>query len=279
VRRVLLLGIDGLLGSSLSEKIANNDEFEVITTARKFPADFNFTYSPRALSELIVETRPDIVINCIAVTSIEARLSESLYVNAFLPLQLGSLSSRHKFSVIHFSTNAVFSGKNRLNSERTKPFPTSKYGITKFIGDFSSNRNMVLRTSFVGVSPHPLVKSGLLENLRKAPINDEILIQDNSIWNGLTTLALAEIISVILEHNQVIPGIFHLSSSTTMSRYQLVRALLDFLGRNDIGILITGGVSSNFSLATVKTSLISNWWSKTKYGGVPDFSSLIREFN
>lgn len=278
MRRILLLGIDGLLGSTLLVQLRGDKNFNLVTTARKIQADFQFTYSPRALGALLHETQPNIVINCIASTSNEVSLRKSLIVNSLLPIQLAHLSSKHNFSVIHFSTNAVFSGRNQRNTERTLPIPKTRYGITKLIGDLSFYRNLIIRTSFVGVSPNPEVRSGLVEKLRNTPINGHIPILDNSSWNGITSCALAEITCAIIREIHVPSGIFHIGSSNLTTRRELIETILALLERNDVTTSATNhNPVSNLALETNKIGCISNWWSNTKYVDTPNSMTLISD--
>jgi dTDP-4-dehydrorhamnose reductase len=278
VRRILLLGVDGLLGSTVHVQLSGHKDLELVTTARKIPADFQFTYSPRALRILVHQTQPDVVINCIASTSNNASFWKSFVVNSLLPIQLAQLSQKHRFSTVHFSTNAVFSGRNQRNSERTFPIPRTRYGITKLIGDLSFYRNLVVRTSFIGVSPNPEVKSGLVEKLRNTPINGHISIQDNSSWNGITSFALSEVTCAVIRENYLTPGIFHIGSSSLITRHELIKAILTLLGRDDVTISVTNqNPRSNLALETNKVGEISEWWSRTRYVNTPDSMTLVRE--
>ena len=213
-----------------------------------------------------------------ASTSDKTSFGKSLIVNSLLPIQLAHLSSKHNYLAIHFSTNAVFSGRGQRNTEHSLPNPKTKYGLTKLIGDLSSYRNLVIRTSFIGVSPNPLVKSGLVEKLRNTPTNGHISIQDNSYWNGITSSALGEITYAIIRSGHLTPGIFHIASSNTLTRYELIEAILGVLGRSDVIVTATRQKPGrNLALATNKNELISSWWSQTKYKETPNSMKLIRD--
>jgi dTDP-4-dehydrorhamnose reductase len=280
MQRILVLGIDGLLGSTFSERISQQEGFELITTARHVSADYNFNYTPTALSKLLLQTKPDIVINCIAVSSQKTRIFKALLVNSLLPIQLALYGYRHKFNVIHFSTNAVFSGRKRSNTERTLPNPGTRYGFTKLIGDFSSFRNRIIRTSFIGVSPNTSVKSGFIEKLKNTKPNGSISIIDNYTWNGLTSEALVEVVLGLIRKNDLSRGIFHLGTLSSLTREQLVHNILVLLDRNDVQVnVLTQNLQRNLSLNTIKSTLVSSWWSNTRYGEIPELSDLLRDMN
>lgn len=277
MQRILLLGADGLLGSTFLHEIRTKNEFYVVSTAKKDSADLKFSYSPPVLLNLLKETKPDVVINCIAATSQDAKFLQSLLVNSLLPIQLALHSSKHEFRVIHFSSNAVFSGRKQHNTEKTWPFPKTKYGLTKLIGDISCYRNRVIRTSFVGVSPNNLVKKGLVEKLRSTELNDEVKVTNNFKWNGLTTEALVEVVLGLIRENDLNSGIFHLGTSGFISRDELTRSILKIIGRDDVVVKnVSRNASRNLTLETKKEIVISEWWQQTKYAKHPTFLELLQ---
>jgi dTDP-4-dehydrorhamnose reductase len=278
VQRILLLGVDGLLGSSFMHELEKMNEYQVITTARRCPSSISFDYSPRSLLELLKETKPTLVINCIAATSQSTSLKKAFVVNSMLPIQLAIFSTWTKFQVIHFSSNAVFSGKRLQNTERTWSVPRSVYGFTKLLGDASFFRNTIIRTSFVGISPDQTVTSGLMTKLRSLEKNSQVEVRDNYSWNGITSTALVELVIGLIKKQDFSPGIFHIGTKDRISRNQLVSSLLSALGRRDVKVNVANPkFSRNFSLETGNYSRISEWWEATRYRRQPTFSDLLRE--
>lgn len=275
---ILLLGAGGLLGSNIAHEIAKSNAFQLTTTDRNNAAKVKFNYGPRELTKLLLGVKPDIVINCIAATSPDASLRTSFMVNSLLPIQLALFSRAHKYQTIHFSTNAVFSGKNKKNTENTFSIPRSRYGISKLLGDLSAIRSLVIRTSFVGVAPIDSVQGGIVMKCRTAKPNEVIHLKENYRWNGLTIEALVELIAVIIKETRNTTGIFHIAASTALPRKELIAFILARIARNDVQISSEEKKSQrNLTLETTKGSDISFWWAKTKYRKVPDLVDLLSE--
>lgn len=276
MNKVLLLGADGLLGSCLENALLNVSDLELVTTARNGSADRYFSYSPRALRGLMREVRPDIVVNCIAATSVKSSFLTMLRVNSFLPIRLAIIGITQKFEVIHFSTNVVFSGMRSENFETTLPFPRSKYGFTKLVGDLSFFKNLVIRSSFVGSSPKSTVHTGLVMKLRNLEKNSTYEIADNHIWNGVTTDAICELIAGVVKQKTYAHGLIHLGSKDTTTRQELVQCLLKMLQREDITLIVRPGRKlKNLVLQTRRVRLVSKLWSNTSYQAVPEIGQLL----
>ena len=270
--KVLLLGVDGLLGSCLESALGKDNEVNLITTAKKSQSDFHFEYSLVGLRKLIRQVQPDVVINCIAVTSPTSTFITMLKANTILPIHLALLSIWFKFKVIHFSTNAVFSGRHTINFETSLPAPKNWYGFTKLAGDFSCFRNLVIRTSFIGSSPKSTVRSGLVFKLQNLEKGSEYKVLDDHIWNGVTTDVLCEMVLGLVKIKSLPKGIIHIGTRIGSSRQILVKSLLDILNRNDINIIFqTTKRSRNLSLYSQRVQLFSSLW---KYSSISEDSDL-----
>jgi nucleoside-diphosphate-sugar epimerase len=168
-----------------------------------------------------------------------------------------------------------FPGKER-NTERTFSFPRTKYGFTKLLGDLSAFRNLVIRTSFVGVPVNGSGSNGLVMKCKNARPNDVIFINDNYVWNGITVEALVQLALVIVQESQNFSGIFHIGASSNLSREQLIRLILARIERNDLQISVEDRrTTRNLSLETNKYSTIAAWWADTNYKTVPNLTDLL----
>jgi dTDP-4-dehydrorhamnose reductase len=66
------------------------------------------------LDQFFENTKPDVVINCIAynrVNDCETEYEIAYKTNAIGPLNLAKLSTKHSFKLFHYSTSYVFDGK------------------------------------------------------------------------------------------------------------------------------------------------------------------------
>ena len=276
--KVLLLGADGLLGSCLEQALINVQGIQLVVTSRNVSKNHYFTYSFKGLNRLIAEVQPNYIINCIAATSTKNSTLDMVKANSFLPIQLAYIVFLRNIKIIHFSTNAVFSGIKSYNYEKSIPAPRTKYGLTKLLGDLSVFGNLVIRTSFVGNSPKNAVKSGLVFNLRKLDSGATFEISENYYWNGLTTDALCELVIVILKNESFSHGLLHLSSRNRIQRCDLIRELLKVLGRDDVQVSVRpSNRVRNLSLDSTKHELISSIWADSSYLEIPEFTELAQQ--
>ena len=122
MKKISVLGHEGKLGSEL-----------VRLGCVPLCADIT---EPTDLREAIAVVNPDVIINCAAVTDVDA-CEEVLQPMANLVNSLGVANLRDAFHgrIIQISTDFVFNGRNGPYKENDIPFPISHYGSTKLDGE------------------------------------------------------------------------------------------------------------------------------------------------
>ncbi len=151
--KVLITGAGGMLGSDLLEILKNSGAHEVLSFRRE---ELSIADRERVLS-IIEESRPDVIINAAAYTDVdgcETNRDMAFAVNAEGPKHLAEASRNVGATLIHVSTDYVFSG------DHTQPYqveeecrPKSVYGQSKWAGEEairrSWERHFILRTSWL----------------------------------------------------------------------------------------------------------------------------------
>lgn len=132
--KILLLGSTGKMGTALLDVLSDEYVVEGKNTA-------HFDASDHAQVRDVIETcKPDIVINAVAFLGIdpcEKNTQKAFQLNALYPKLLAELSEKHKYLLIHFSTDAVFDNDKRdFYLESDIPCPLNMYGSTKYNGDW-----------------------------------------------------------------------------------------------------------------------------------------------
>jgi dTDP-4-dehydrorhamnose reductase len=91
------------------------------------------------VTRLVCEERCDLVVNAVAFVGIdqaEREPARAFAVNALFPGRLAELSAELGFTLVHVSTDAVFSGRESgAYLEDDCPRPINMYGLTKHAGD------------------------------------------------------------------------------------------------------------------------------------------------
>ena len=148
--KILLTGSNGQVGFELAKKL--NTLGQVIATDR---AILNLANS-EAVRQFIDQTKPDIIINPAAYTSVDKAESEpelAHQINVTATKVLTEKAIELDIPFIHFSTDYVFNGlKKEAYVELDLTNPQSVYGKTKYEGEEKARqhfKHIILRTSWV----------------------------------------------------------------------------------------------------------------------------------
>jgi dTDP-4-dehydrorhamnose reductase len=175
-----------------------------------------------------------VVINCaglikptIAAHPIEA----ALMVNSIFPRNLAKYCNLREIMCFHITTDCVFSGKRGRYTENDFVDCTDTYGLTKAGGDTAEC--MVLRTSIVGEEEN---QSRSLLEWTRSQTGRAVGGFTNHLWNGVTTVYLAEVIGTLVDEGRYARGLFHIHSPDTVTKMELVSI---FSSVYELGLTIT----------------------------------------
>ena len=240
-----------MLGHVLLNKLNKNKAFEVYDITRNkeerinnFDCDVtNFN----SLFEIIKEIKPDYIVNCMGVLikgSIEDP-ANAILINAVLPHKLVQFSKAINAKFIHISTDCVFDGSKGNYIESDKKTAQDTYGLSKSLGEIIDDKNLTLRTSIIG----PELKNNG-EGLFSWFINQkgEVNGFTESIWGGVTTLVLAEV--VIKSINESYTGLVHVTNGKPISKFDLLSLIKDKFELNNVTLKRVPGKKVDKSLST-----------------------------
>ena len=214
MKKILILGSNGIAGHVLMEYFKDKNEYELFGLVEE-----NFSSSNYDFEKQIKKYDPNIIINTLrlVVQECEEHPKRAIFINSFIPRRLEKLFYYSEMRIIHLSTDCVFSGIKGDYSEIDPPDGTNIYSISKFCGEIINKKDLTIRTSYIG--PNLINKNEELFDwfLRQ---NGEIKGYKNAYWNGVTTLELAKQINVVIKNN--ICGLYHLGSKNKISKYDLL---------------------------------------------------------
>ena len=218
MKKILVTGANGQLGSEIKELAANYPNFEfVFTDIADFPLDNE--------SEIIANfnrIQPDIVINCAAYTAVDKAEDNQEMADAINHLAIGTLASLCNESgvkLIHISTDYVFDGTSALAYKETdQPNPKSVYGVTKLAGEIACSKNcpdsIIIRTAWV----YSEFGANFVKTmLRLMTEKDSLSVVNNQVGSPTYAADLAQVILIILDSNKWEPGIYHYSNEGEIS--------------------------------------------------------------
>ena len=144
--KILVLGANGNLGTSLVPKLIETNKYEVVPFTRR---DCN-VMDLKDLKEKIEKVSPDVIINTVAYNKVDACENDlkeqelAIALNMRLPKNLALICEERNIKLIHFSTNYVFSGEKETYTEFDEAAPVNFYGLSKLLGEEAVKEHMDL---------------------------------------------------------------------------------------------------------------------------------------
>jgi len=231
MRHVVIIGSKGQLGTDLQPALK---EYRITGLTH---ADLDVCDLERA-REVLGGLKPDVVINTSAYHKVDVCEDEpgaSFAVNASGAYGLARLAAELDFTLVHFSSDYVFSGfEGTPRRETHLPAPISVYGASKLAGETLARayapRHYVIRTTgLYGVAGASGKGGNFVETmLRFAREGRPIRVVDDQITSPTYTLDLADVLLDVIA--QEVRGTLHVTSAGRCSWYEFAGEVFDMLG-------------------------------------------------
>jgi dTDP-4-dehydrorhamnose reductase len=165
MKHLLVTGASGLLGLNLA-LLAADEGYQVTGVVHHHPlhgAPFEALQAdlgqPGAAARLYRQVRPDAIIHCAAVASLdaaEAEPAQAQNLNAVVPGSMAAEAAYRGLPFVQISTDAVFDGGRGDYTEEDTPKPLGIYARTKLAGELAvlvaNPQALVARVVFYGWS-------------------------------------------------------------------------------------------------------------------------------
>lgn len=224
---VWIAGASGRIGSALV-RLIDHGKYAVITSDKEVDiTDLDVVTNFAAIN------RPDIVINCAALLASSNGTIDKLEayrLNALGARNMAVASESVGATIIHFSTDDVYSGKTRLLvNEFDTPSPVRIYGRSKLAGEKFvrelNPKHIILRSSWVYDDRPGWIFNQVLEAGR---MGTPIEVPANQFSSPTSTTSVAAATLAIMEADEY--GLFHIASRGTCSRFEFAKRILDLAG-------------------------------------------------
>jgi dTDP-4-dehydrorhamnose reductase len=279
VKKILVTGSNGQLGSELRELSFFQDQYEWIFTDWQ-ELDLSDLQN---LADNITTISPDILINCAAYTAVdkaesEIELADVLNHQAVAIMANWTFANNCKF--IHVSTDYVFDGTSSIALNEDAPTsPINVYGKTKLAGEnaclIENPKSIIIRTSWVYSSfGANFVKT--MSRLMKE--KDSLNVVNDQIGSPTYAADLAQAILDILNHSNWQAGIYNYSNEGEISWYEFALAIKKIGGFES---KIIGVSSSQYQTQAKRPSfsLLDKSKIKATYSLViPDYKVSLRKY-
>ncbi len=267
MKRILVTGANGLLGQQLAHLLAQESKYELLLTSHQ--PSFYLNHRPLLdytqlditsksdVKSLVTSFRADVIINAAAMTNVDACETQrelAWKINVHGVENLVDVARTLGAKIIHLSTDYVFDGVRGPYTEDDRPNPINYYGKTKLASEnvvrTGDARYTIVRTIVVygtGKNVKQNFALWVIENLRnRRPIKAAI----DQVSNPTNVHDLAFGILRIVE--QEAEGIYHLSGSERLSRFQFAQKIAEVF-ELDASLIV--GVKSNELLQAARRPL------------------------
>jgi len=231
--RILVVGRVGQLGSALSEVLPERYE-------TKFLDQPNIDLAtPSSLREIVLSSRPAVVINAAAYTAVDRAESEAALahtINAEAPGVMASACKEIDAVFMHYSTDFVFDGESGVPyTENSPTAPASVYGQSKLAGEEAiadtMERHIILRTAWLYSSVgHNFLKT----MLRLAEGDSEIRVVADQVGSPTYAWDLAQvtraIVDALAQGSDDNFGLYHAVNAGVTSWHGFATKIFDLIG-------------------------------------------------
>ncbi|OGS19488.1 MAG: dTDP-4-dehydrorhamnose reductase [Elusimicrobia bacterium RIFOXYA2_FULL_50_26] len=227
--KVLITGINGLLGSELAPLLADNHE--VIGVCRNPAMAACETQSlditdQIAVYHAVTRINPDIIIHSAALANVdecENNPDNAFKTNCYGTRNLALACQRFDAALLYVSTDYVFSGKQHPPSGYTEfdaTGPLSVYGTSKLAGEWMArhllNKFYIVRTAWLFGKARPNFIKSVDDSLSAGK---EINACTDMTGSPTCTRDAAEAISTLIDTGAY--GIYHVTNEGFGSRYEI----------------------------------------------------------
>jgi dTDP-4-dehydrorhamnose reductase len=232
--KVLLIGANGQLGSEFP---AAWPESEVIGLTR---ADLDVV-DAEAVSRVIVEVCPDVVINTAAFHKVEICERDpetSFRVNATAARNVALAAERAGAAVVYISTDYVFAGDSgRPYVEDDARRPVNVYGVSKMAGEDlvarACERHYIIRSSgLYGVRGASGKGGNFVETiLKRAAETGQLQVVTDQTLSPTSTYDLGRAIRTVVQDGR--PGRYHITNQGALSWFDFASMAVRLAGLSD----------------------------------------------
>ena len=228
---ILLIGKTGQLGGSIlaeqtSHRIYAPDRSELDIESRE------------SCEQAIAKFRPDVVVNTAAfhnVPQCEVEPMRAFAVNCQSVRDLAAICKKMNARLITFSTDYVFGGEQIMpyrEDDRTGPLQI--YGISRLAGELvalatAPQHAVVIRTCGLYGLSGATSKGGNFVDKRiaDAQTNNELEMGCDQVVSPTYTGDLAQAVLMLIEHPQLVPGIYHLANEGECTWFEFTKAIYE----------------------------------------------------
>jgi len=254
MEKVMVLGADGFLGKRLlsfkrlgvylqgtSRKVKENQNLFFLDAK-----DINSVYN------LLKNSKPRIVINCIGYANVDLCEKDSAYankINTIFPAELASITSELGIKLVHISTDHYKSKVDKPRTEATEVWAINEYGRTKIEAEEKIKRvnenALIIRTNFFGYELNG-ENLKLLSNIKKSLESETDFTGFSDVY--FSPVSIGELIEALFNLIEIdASGIINIASNKVISKFEFAKLIARCLQIPESKIISTSISESNLT--------------------------------
>lgn len=233
MKRVLVTGSDGMLGSEVVRQLKKLRDVKVIATTQN---TLDIT-DLRKVKETFEQSRPTHVIHCAAFTAVDTAEKDRLtafLVNSEGTKNLAFFASNLDAEMIYISTDYVFSGnKGKAYIETDATGPINTYGRSKLRGEeyirTLTDKHKIVRTSWLNGLGGVYTRNFIETMLRIAEQRNELSVVDDQTGRPTFTFDLARAVLLLMDARSY--GVFHVTGEGKTTWFGFAKKIFELAGK------------------------------------------------
>lgn len=227
---VLIIGSTGMLGQALSHALARHNIPHTGVARKNANKDIDVT-KPYALSQLIHELNPTMIINAAALTNLtecEGNPLTAYDINARMPGKLAELCKQKNIYLIQISTDHYYIHDTIVQHKETDAITlVNEYAATKYLGEClvaTNSSSLIIRTNIVGFRQWGDGKLTFVESVIKKFLRNE---HHDLFYDYYTSsIDVSHFAKVLIDFIKIKPcGVYNIGSTTVASKKDFIKAI------------------------------------------------------
>lgn len=248
---ILITGGAGLLALNWGLTLRDKYNVNLVMHSRKIqlPGTTSICFSLDSLEDIqmnIEKVKPKVVIHAAGLTSVEiceANPELAYHTNVTLAENLAKVCSKLNISLVHISTDHLFSGTEQLVKEEHPTEPQNVYAKTKAEAELRVlnlyPESLVIRTNFYGwgTKYRTSFSDMIINSLKKS---ESLTLFHDVFYTPIFTGVLIQVVHDLLKVNAA--GIYHVVGDEKLSKYQFGIKIAKQFGLDD-SLIVNGSFS------------------------------------
>lgn len=234
MKKVLVTGANGLIGTEFCHTLKKEEEYQVIPTlhhAKESEISLDVT-NPFEVNQIVDQIKPDIILHCAAYTDVdrcEIEQERAFCVNVDGTKIVAEAAKRIGAVFVHFSTDYIFDGNRQLPyTEQDLPHPISIYAKTKYeseqIVKQIGGEFLIIRSGWI----FGLGKNFVKTILNLAEVKKEIKVVNDQRGTPTSAKEVVRAVQFLLHTKQ--RGVFHATCEGEVSWYEYACEIFRYCG-------------------------------------------------